>query len=103
MCSGARRGSARSRSSRRRGGSKAEEKGSAASLIDFQHSGSGLTACQGPASSGYWLNMDSLFEHRVQLAGHVTRALEIDGDGPGIVLLHGWSHSADTWRPLLRE
>ena len=42
-------------------------------------------------------------EHRVQVAGHVTRALEVDGDGPGIVLLHGWSDSADTWRPLLAE
>src|SRR3954469_25131758 len=47
--------------------------------------------------------MHPVFEHRVQLAGHVTRALEVEGDGPGIVLLHGWSHSADTWRPLLGE
>jgi pimeloyl-ACP methyl ester carboxylesterase len=45
--------------------------------------------------------MPSVFEHRVQLTGHVTRALEVAGDGPGIVLLHGWSNSADTWRPLL--
>src|SRR5829696_3671721 len=47
--------------------------------------------------------MPSVFEHRVQLAGHVTRALEVDGDGPGIVFFHGWNHSADTWRPLLNE
>ena len=47
--------------------------------------------------------MESVTEHRVQIAGHVTRALEVDGDGPGIVLLHGWSDSADTWRPLLAE
>src|SRR5215218_6586432 len=49
------------------------------------------------------LDMPSVFEHRVEFAGHATRALEVAGDGPGIVLLHGWSHSADTWRPLLVE
>jgi pimeloyl-ACP methyl ester carboxylesterase len=42
-----------------------------------------------------------LYEHRMELAGHATRALELDGAGPGIVLLHGWGDSADTWRPLL--
>src|SRR3954447_18169843 len=49
------------------------------------------------------LTMGSVFEHRVQLPGHATRALEVDGRGPGIVLLHGWRDSADTWRPLLSE
>jgi len=47
--------------------------------------------------------MRPVIEHRVELAGHVTRALEVTGGGPGIVLLHGWSHSADTWRPMLAE
>src|SRR3954452_11976631 len=47
--------------------------------------------------------MTTVFEHRVQLVGHVTRALEVPGTGPGIVLLHGWSDSADTWRPLLAQ
>jgi pimeloyl-ACP methyl ester carboxylesterase len=47
--------------------------------------------------------MKSVVEHRIQVAGHTTRALEVDGGGPGIVLLHGWSDSADTWRPLLAQ
>ena len=29
--------------------------------------------------------------------------LEIDGDGPPLLLLHGYADSADTWRPLLRR
>src|SRR5919108_5960047 len=47
--------------------------------------------------------MESLIEHSMQLAGHRTRVLELEGAGPGIVLLHGWGDSADTWRPLLAE
>jgi pimeloyl-ACP methyl ester carboxylesterase len=47
--------------------------------------------------------MNSVVEHRIEIAGHATRALEVDGGGPGIVLLHGWSDSADTWRPLLAQ
>jgi pimeloyl-ACP methyl ester carboxylesterase len=47
--------------------------------------------------------MDRLIERSMQVAGHRTRVLELDGDGPGIVLLHGWGEGADTWRPLLVE
>ena len=45
--------------------------------------------------------MSVLFEHRLSVAGYGTRALEVDGEGPPLLLFHGWSDSADTWRPLL--
>lgn len=41
---------------------------------------------------------EPLFEHRLTLAGYETRALELEGDGPPMVLLHGYMDSADTWR-----
>lgn len=42
-------------------------------------------------------------ERRLELTGARTRALEVEGAGPPLVLLHGFADSADTWRPLLRE
>jgi pimeloyl-ACP methyl ester carboxylesterase len=42
-----------------------------------------------------------LLEHRVELAGHETRVLELEGRGAPIVLLHGYADSADTWRLVL--
>ncbi len=45
--------------------------------------------------------MQPLFEHRLYLAGYRTRVLELEGDGPPLLLLHGFSDSADTWRILL--
>jgi pimeloyl-ACP methyl ester carboxylesterase len=42
-----------------------------------------------------------LREERVELAGFQTRALELDGDGPPIVFLHGFADSADTWRTAM--
>ena len=45
--------------------------------------------------------MQPLFEHRLELAGYRTRALELEGESPPLLLLHGWADSADTWRLLL--
>jgi pimeloyl-ACP methyl ester carboxylesterase len=42
-----------------------------------------------------------LFEHRLEFHGCQTRVLELEGDGPALILLHGWGDSADTWRPLM--
>lgn len=44
---------------------------------------------------------EPLIEYREELAGHVTRVLEIEGDGPPLLLLHGFADSADTWRMVL--
>jgi pimeloyl-ACP methyl ester carboxylesterase len=42
-------------------------------------------------------------ESSLVLHGIRTRALSVAGDGPPIVLLHGFTDSADSWRPLLAE
>lgn len=42
-------------------------------------------------------------ERRLELGGTETRAIELDGDGPPILCLHGFADSADTWRPLLER
>lgn len=47
--------------------------------------------------------MEPLFEHRLTLAGYQTRGLELEGDGPPLLLLHGWADSADTWRLVLER
>lgn len=40
-------------------------------------------------------------ESRVSYAGFATRQLTVEGAGPGIILLHGFGHPADCWRPVL--
>lgn len=45
--------------------------------------------------------IEPLFEHRRSFAGCATRVLELEGDGPPLVLFHGYADSADTWRQTL--
>ena len=49
--------------------------------------------------------MAAIREQRLELGGFGTRALELgpagEPDRDPLILLHGWSDSADTWRPLL--
>ena len=42
-------------------------------------------------------------EASVTLDGVRTRTLSVAGDDPAILLLHGFSDSADSWRPLLEQ
>ncbi len=46
---------------------------------------------------------DRIATSRVVVGGISTRVLAVDGDGPPILLLHGFSDSADSWRPVLRS
>ena len=52
---------------------------------------------------GHAGRVQPLIEHRLRVDGFETRVLELEGDGPGVVLFHGYGDSADTWRPLLDE
>jgi pimeloyl-ACP methyl ester carboxylesterase len=45
--------------------------------------------------------IEPLFEHRQSFAGYGTRVLELEGDGPPILMFHGYADSADTWRQAL--
>jgi pimeloyl-ACP methyl ester carboxylesterase len=45
--------------------------------------------------------VEPLLEYELTLGGFRTRALELEGDGPPLLLLHGWADSADTWRLTL--
>jgi pimeloyl-ACP methyl ester carboxylesterase len=40
-------------------------------------------------------------ERRSEYAGSWTRELVVAGNGPAIVLVHGFGHAADAWRPVL--
>ncbi len=46
-------------------------------------------------------NLNPIHEHALKLGGHTTRALELDGEGPPLLLLHGFADSADCWRPVI--
>jgi pimeloyl-ACP methyl ester carboxylesterase len=43
------------------------------------------------------------YERPASLAGVDTRLVGIEGEGPPLLLIHGYADSADTWRPLLER
>jgi pimeloyl-ACP methyl ester carboxylesterase len=45
----------------------------------------------------------TVVERFISIGGAPTRVLEVAGNGPAILLLHGFSDSADSFRPLLKE
>lgn len=45
--------------------------------------------------------MQPLVEYRDSFGGYSTRVLELEGEGPPFVFLHGYADSADTWRLVL--
>ena len=49
----------------------------------------------------YEFRMQPLMEYRLALGGYETRVLELEGDGPALVMFHGYADSADTWRRVL--
>jgi pimeloyl-ACP methyl ester carboxylesterase len=47
--------------------------------------------------------MDEIVESRAVIGGFGTRVLEVAGSGTPVLLLHGFSDSADTWRWVMRD
>lgn len=47
--------------------------------------------------------MAAIFEHRPELADVRTRAIELEGEGLPLLLLHGFADSADSWRLVLDQ
>lgn len=45
--------------------------------------------------------MEPIVEHSLRLGGARTRALELEGEGPPLLLFHGYGDSADGWRLVL--
>jgi pimeloyl-ACP methyl ester carboxylesterase len=45
--------------------------------------------------------LTALITRGARYAGYATRELAVEGDGPMFVLLHGFGHPADCWRPIL--
>lgn len=47
--------------------------------------------------------MTAITERSASIGGVRTRTLHVEGAGPPVLLVHGYTDSADTWRPMLAE
>src|SRR5688500_11445789 len=102
MCSGARAGSARSWSHSQPGTSRARRASpSTDSIATFCRPAAHDSRFAGYTFGRKGIAVQPLFEHRRRFGGFETRVLELEGDGPPLVLLHGYADSADTWRHVL--
>lgn len=49
------------------------------------------------------LAAQQIAERQTTVGGVASRVLEVEGEGPPLLFVHGYADSADTWRPMLER